>query len=128
MTDEDQDFLRAFIADRDWRFAYTMRWNPHEYTIKEWREEDPADVEDFHRVLTLVATQGYTGKWGKRLWPYLDFDGQTYYTFGAPFVNTHVLNRKWSEKVDADRSAPSWEALGLWTPHGTYDPNAGAVA
>jgi len=115
LTPDEEGFVAAFVADRRWQFAHTMRWNPHEYTIKEWREE-PADVEDFHRFLELVATRGFTARWGKRLWPYLDHDGQTYYTFGAPFANTHVINRKWTEKVEGDRAAPSWAELGLWVP------------
>ena len=120
LFESDEDFLHSFTESRRWQFAKTMPWNPHEYTVRTW-VDTPDGNEEFDRFLTLVATQGYTGKWGKRTWPYLDVGGFAYYTFGAPLAVTHIINRKPTDKVDADRSAPSWDALGLWEPCGSYD-------
>ena len=106
-TGEDLERARKFVAANRWQAAKSQPWNPHEYTIRDWPRDGGTD--EFDWFVDLIYRAGWTGEWGPRGdWPYLDLDGQTYFTFGYPAGETTVLNRKDSAAVDGDRDTEPW--------------------
>lgn len=115
--------LQAFVGTRRWQFARSQPWNPHEYTIRDWKPGPEADAE-FNEFLAAIATQGWTRWFGPRLFAHLDLDGWSYFSFGGPFAAagiSNIINRKRSTVVEGDRSSPSFADLGLWDPLGDPD-------
>ena len=78
------------------RFIDSARWKatkhvaPHEYTHRDWSE----DPEAFYRLVALIREHGYDGVFQKRKYRYLDIDGFTYWTMGAPIEYTIIINRR----------------------------------
>jgi hypothetical protein len=103
VTDEE---VQAFVEERTWVFAKTQPWNPHEYTVRR-QEADP----DFLAMVQHIYAHGFTGRWGKRNWPYLDVGEWTLYCWGAEARRTEIINRKPREKVEAHRDTPAWNEL-----------------
>jgi len=80
--------LRAFIAAAPWKFARTMPTNPHWYTVRGQTPED-----QFEAVVTYIRANGSKKTFGKTVYIYLDLDGFSYWTMGAPLDKTIIINR-----------------------------------
>jgi hypothetical protein len=54
------DDARAYIATVRWQFAKTMPQWPHEYTVREWRQ----DLEhEFVEFVALIRREGIVKPW-----------------------------------------------------------------
>ncbi|MSQ27349.1 MAG: hypothetical protein EXR51_04320 [Dehalococcoidia bacterium] len=89
MTGEQTAEALAFIAGARWTFAKTMPWAPHEYTVRNWGPTEP-----FAAFVHLIRSAGYPRQWKQYLHTYMDVDGWTYWTMGAPVEQTVIINRK----------------------------------
>jgi hypothetical protein len=95
----------AFIATVPWRqvkqIAYTdtpvhAKPDPHEYTIRSWRE---VDADEFDAFCRLIRERGYRATYRAPYRPdvelqntYLEIDGWCYWRIGK-----HMLNRERAE-------------------------------
>src|SRR5581483_3206334 len=90
------DDARAYIAMVRWQFAKTMPQWPHEYTVRDWRQ----DLEgDFGEFVTLIREAGIVKPWPRDATvpryhhTYLELDGWEYWSMGEPVTETTVINR-----------------------------------
>ena len=90
------DDARACIAKVRWQFAKTMPQWPHEYTVREWRQ----DLEqEFFEFVALIRHDGIVKPWPADVatpryhHSYLELDGWDYWSMGAPIPETTVINR-----------------------------------
>jgi hypothetical protein len=88
-TGPDPAGVRAFIAASTWRFAKTMPDAPHEYTLRRNAASDAA----FEAAVVFIREHGDERAWGGRAYTYLDVDGWSYWTMGAPLDETILINR-----------------------------------
>lgn len=86
----DYDKLRKMIARCEWKFAKTMPFAPHEYIV---RDKCPLTNEEFVYFIDMQRRFGVKERWGKYNNPYLYIDDYKYWTMGAPYEETTVINR-----------------------------------
>ena len=91
------DKLRDMIARCQWRFAKTMPFAPHEYIV---RDKCPLTDEEFVYFVDMQRRFGVKERWGKYNNPYLYIDDYKYWTMGAPYDETTVINRAKACVVD----------------------------
>ena len=84
------DKLREMIARCEWKFAKTMPFAPHEYIV---RDKCPLTDEEFVYFVDMQRRFGVKERWGKYNNPYLYIDDYKYWTMGAPYDETTVINR-----------------------------------
>ena len=84
------DKLRDMIARCHWTFAKTMPWAPHEYIV---RGKCPLSDEEFLYFVDKQRNYGKVERWGKYITPYLYIDDYKYWTMGAPYEETIIMNR-----------------------------------
>ena len=82
--------LREMISRCQWTFAKTMPWAPHEYIV---RGKCPLTEEEFLYFIDMQRRFGIHEHWGKYYHPYLYIDDYKYWTMGAPYEETIVINR-----------------------------------
>lgn len=90
MKQVNYDKLREMIARCEWTFAKTMPWCPHEYIV---RGKCPLTEEEFLYFIDMQRRFGKVERWGKYNNPYLYIDDYKYWTMGAPYEETTVINR-----------------------------------
>jgi hypothetical protein len=97
----DLDTARAFIEASRWQFAWSMRFLPHSYTLREWHEA-AGTVTAFEGMIRLIREQGYVENFGKRRQlTYLRIDGWRYWSMGKP---TEPLTPEWmAERLVVNR-------------------------
>jgi hypothetical protein len=90
------DDARAYIAKVRWQFAKTMPQWPHEYTVREWRQ----DLErEFFEFVALIRRDGIVKPWPPDVatpryhHTYLELDGWEYWSMGVPIPETTLINR-----------------------------------
>jgi len=89
--------LREMIARCQWTFAKTMPFAPHEYIV---RDKCPLTDEEFVYFVDMQRRFGVKERWGKYNNPYLYIDDYKYWTMGAPYDETTVINRAKACVVD----------------------------
>lgn len=100
----DARFCAQFIQDSKFVLAKTMPENPHEYTVRGRTSVE----EDFVRFVEIMREHGWTGHFGRSKYQYLDVDGYSYWTMGAPINKpdgspcTIIVNRKPVSEVEGD--------------------------
>ena len=82
--------IRGMIARFRWTFAKTMPWAPHEYIV---RGECPLTEEEFLYFIDMQRRFGVHERWGSYNLPYLYIDNYKYWTMGAPYEETTIINR-----------------------------------
>lgn len=82
--------LREMIARCEWNFAKTMPFAPHEYIV---RDKCPLTDDEFVYFIDMQRRFGVKERWGKYNNPYLYTDDYKYWTMGAPYDETTVINR-----------------------------------
>ena len=87
---EEFDNLREMIARCQWTFAKTMPFAPHEYIVK---DKCPLANEEFNNFVKMQWNFGSVERWGNYITPYLYIDDYNYWTMGAPYEETKVINR-----------------------------------
>jgi len=85
------DDFRGYIESVRWKFARTMAKHPHCYTLKEW---NPDLAKTFEAFVMYIRKHGYQRKFFNSVHTYLDVDGFTYWTMGAPLHKTILINRE----------------------------------
>lgn len=87
------DRIRAFIAENKWRYAYTMRWCPHYYVVR-----NASNEAEFFHFARFIREHGESRRFGKHIRQYFDLDGWTFWSMG-PVVDetTTVINRQRTE-------------------------------
>lgn len=91
------DKLREMIARCQWKFAKTMPFAPHEYIV---RDKCPLTDEEFVYFVDMQRRFGVKERWGKYNNSYLYIDDYKYWTMGAPYDETTVINRAKACVVD----------------------------
>ena len=89
--------LREMIARCQWKFAKTMPFAPHEYIV---RDKCPLTDEEFVYFVEMQRRFGVKERWGKYNNPYLYIDDYKYWTMGASYDETTVINRAKACVVD----------------------------
>lgn len=101
-NDDVLNDVARFVERSRWRFASTLPWWPHSYTVRDWHREAGTEA-DFERVVALVREHGTPGRFGQREFVYLHVTvgGERWrlWSMGAPVEETTVLNRA---RVDAE--------------------------
>lgn len=90
--------LWEMISRCQWTFAKTMPWAPHEYIV---RGKCLLTEEEFLYFIDMQRRFGVKEHWGKYYHPYLYIDDYKYWTMGAPYEDTIIINRA---KVDVPLS------------------------
>ena len=86
MTDIE---IRTFIDAHEWTFAKTMPQIPHWYTLKRKAKSE----EDFAAFVQEMRFRGFARQFGSKSFTYLDLDGWTYWTMGAPIEETILIQQ-----------------------------------
>ena len=86
----DLERIRQFIGRCEWRFAKTMPQWPHEYIV---RGNCPLTDEEFLYFIRAERESGIQEPWGPYNHTYLYIDDYKYWTMGAPYEQTTVINR-----------------------------------
>ena len=86
MTDDE---ISTFIANHEWTFAKTMPQIPHWYTLRRKAQSS----EQFSEFVQEIRFRGIVRQFGSKSFTYLDIDGWTYWTMGAPVDETILINR-----------------------------------
>ena len=89
LADAELEDLRVLIASSHWTFARTMPHIPHEYTLRRRSPDEAA----FERFVTCISERGYVKLWRGTPRRYVDIDGWSYWTMGAPLDETILINR-----------------------------------
>src|SRR3954452_17732691 len=80
------DDARAYVAEFRWQYAKTMPQWPHEYTVREWRQDGEREFSEF---VALIRRDGIVKPWPpdaptpRYQHTYLALDGWEYWTMGA---------------------------------------------
>ncbi len=90
MKGPNYEKLREMITRCQWTFAKTMPLAPHEYIV---RGKCPLTDEEFLYFIDMQRHYGVKEHWGKYYHPYLYIDDYKYWTMGAPYEETIVINR-----------------------------------
>ena len=90
MEEPNYNKLREMIACCEWTFVKTMLFAPHEYIV---RGKCPLTDEEFVCFVDMQRRFGVKELWGKYNNPYLYIDDYKYWTMGAPYEETTVINR-----------------------------------
>ena len=87
--DKLPDTLRAFINKSKWVFAktYAKTW-PNEYVVRGKVEEN-----NFVEFVRHIRVHGCLGKFYSKNITYFDDSNMVYWTIGAPFEETTIINR-----------------------------------
>lgn len=94
MTDVDADGFAAWVESVRWKFASTMPWVPHEYTVNAW-----SDPEAFQDAARFIRHNGFLARWQHhRPKPYYELDGKIYWAF-ITVINRAVTGSEGNEVV-----------------------------
>ena len=91
--------FRRLVAAHNWKFAKTMQWCPHFYTLRQGFNQD----EDFVFMVTFIRKYGKHEKWFNKPRIYLYVDEWKYWTMGSPVDETILINRA---RIDAPTGEP----------------------
>lgn len=90
MEQVNYDKIREMIARCRWTYGKTMPWAPHEYIV---RGECPLTKEEFLYFIDMQRRFGVQERWGSYNLPYLYIDDYKYWTMGASYDETTIINR-----------------------------------
>jgi len=98
--------IRAFIDSVEWRYAKTMPWCPHYYTMLQW---NPDKKTGFIKLVTAIFKHGYKEAWPRypekpnRVVTYFNVDGYQYWVMDPSIEETDLINRALIEEHEADK-------------------------
>lgn len=90
MEQVNYEKIREMISRCRWTFAKTMPWAPHEYIV---RGKCPLTEEEFLYFIDMQRRFGTHERWNNYNLPYLYIDNYKYWTMGASYDETIVINR-----------------------------------
>lgn len=115
---DDLAFAQDFVARVPWRFAITMQYVPHSYTV---RGQSP-DAE-FEAFVRLIRSHGQPAKYGSFVTTYLKLGQHKYWTMGEPVEDITIINRRHEDDefgevrdisgAEIEERRGHWEALDL---------------
>jgi hypothetical protein len=82
------EHLREFINGVCWMYAKTMPDWPHEYIVRQ-----QVDYKLFVEFVEFIRKHGEERLFYKRVLTYYDDGDLTYWTMGAPVLETTIINR-----------------------------------
>lgn len=85
---DDFAWAEGFVAKAPWRFAITMQYVPHSYTV---RGQMP--VEEFEAFVHFIRGNGHLANYGSFQTTYLKLGQHKYWTMGEPVEDTVIINR-----------------------------------
>ena len=107
--------IGQILLRQKYRFAKSMPKFPHWYTM---RDSWDSDLE-FQEVVQYIRDHGYPVKFFRSTYIYLDINGMSYWTMGAPIGETILINRaavksshvydKIAQDYDAKFSDPAYD-------------------
>lgn len=86
--------FNRLVGSHYWKFAKTMTWCPHYYTLREGFKAD----EDFVFMVEFIREHGKHEFFYSKPRIYLYVDGWKYWTMGNPIEKTLLINRA---RIDA---------------------------
>lgn len=86
--------FKRLVAAHNWKFAKTMQWCPHFYTLR----IDFKDDADFAFMYAFIQKYGKHEHWFNHPRVYLYVDEWKYWTMGNPLDITKLINRA---RIDA---------------------------
>jgi len=96
LDDATMDEIRVFIDSVEWRYAKTMPWCPHYYTMVQW---NPDKKKGFFKLVSAIFNHGYKEAWPKppkkptRVVTYFNVDGYRYWVMDPTIEDTDLINR-----------------------------------
>ncbi len=82
-----------------YRFAKTMQWCPHWYTLREfWRGPLP-----FEAVVQFIRDHGYQEQFHSKTFTRYNVGDYKYWTMGAPLAETILINRAFIVERPVDK-------------------------
>lgn len=105
--------VAKWIAGRFWQFARTAPTNPHQYTHREWGNE-----EMFEKVVLHARENGRQEVYAGREYTVFDLGPHFYWTMSDEIATTVILNRKFHDpeaqaRLAEEQTGKSREELGL---------------
>jgi hypothetical protein len=85
MTEDD---FHKFVSNAPFKFAHTMPWIPHSYTLIKQNDKD-----EFIEAVRFIQKNGVQEKFGRRFYTYYYCGDYKYWTMGGPAEKEDVLNR-----------------------------------
>ena len=88
--------IRSFISSVEWRYAKTMLWCPHYYTILHW---NPDKKEGFFKLVSAIFNHGYKEPWPRppqkpnRIVTYFNVDEYRYWVMDPSIEKVDLINR-----------------------------------
>ena len=83
-------FIEKTLLNAKWKFAKTMPWNPHSYTLKEtWQ-----DKTLFQNVVYFINDFGKKEEYKKSLYTVLYLGDYKYWTMDRVLTDVVLINRK----------------------------------
>jgi hypothetical protein len=92
-------YVRQWLEGQCWHFARSRPDNPHSYSLR--READ--DQETFEQIVEFIREYGSGYPWWGAIYDQLSLGEYCYWTMGAPFSQTQLINRKSLEQVRQDQ-------------------------
>lgn len=91
MKDYDLEKIKKLLLGCKWQWATSMVDVPHEYVV---RNKCNLSDSEFLYIVHAQRDLGVHERWGAYNFPYLYVDGYKYWTMGASFEETIIINRQ----------------------------------
>lgn len=95
------EFMRAWVASRDWRASTTMPHLPHEYTVIKYRADEEETGGQGAQAVATIRERGDYFMFGRNPVPYLVVDGHEYWVMPGGDGITECVNRQTLAQRDA---------------------------
>lgn len=83
-------FVEKTLLNAEWKFAKTMPWNPHHYTLKQtWK-----DKTLFQNIVYFINDFGKAEEFKKSLYTVLYLGDYKYWTMDKVLTDVVLINRK----------------------------------
>ncbi len=84
------DFIEKTLINAEWKFARTMTWNPHHYTLKKtWQ-----DKKLFQNIVYFINDFGEKELYKKTYYKVLYLGDYKYWTMDKVLTDVVLINRK----------------------------------
>lgn len=87
----EMERLEEAVELNEWTFAKTMAYNPHWYALRRKWDASAVAFDDF---VWMIRGHGYTQVYQNANYRCLNVGSHFYWTMGAPFMITTLINRK----------------------------------
>lgn len=89
MTNLTFDQVACALETSEYRYARTMQWCPHWYTLREkWKQP-----VDFEAVVQYIRDHGYDEQFNRKWFVRMNVNDMKYWSMGSPLHETILINR-----------------------------------